>query len=386
MTSTLRHFRHRSHKPAAGVAHADRGSGHLTEVPVHALRAATWRHPRLLLATKTAVAAGLAWTLVQPLGGFVDDYPYYAPLGATAAMSTSVISSVETTVRATVAIVTGGTIALVVEALSLPGPAGVAVGIGAGVAVGGLRLYGAMGSWVPFATLFVLILGGEDPWQYAAAYGGLVALGGLVGVVVNLAVPQLPLTPAAVAEDRLRERLGDQLDLLADGLVSEGPLAADDWEELRLALEQDARRVEDLVHAASQARRANWRARRWAEAANRRVARARALRRLTGCVDEVIALVTDVRTSVHAEDDAAARLRADVAAAFRAVATMLRTVEVSAQDQEPDQQSTGAARAAVAAVDRLSLAAGEAVVSSRGHYLAAAAIAVSLHQAVEAWA
>lgn len=351
---------------------------------ISALRAATWRHPRLLLATKTAVAAGLAWVLVQPLGGFVDDYPYYAPLGAVAAMSTSVVSSVRTAVQAVVAILTGATIALLVDALALPGPAGVAVGVGAGVLVGGLGVYGAMGSWVPFATLFVLILGGEDPWRYAAAYGGLVALGGLVGVGVNLAVPQLLLTPAVMAEDRLRERLADQLDLLADGLDHEEPLTADAWGELRLSLELDARRVEELVEAASEARRANWRARRWAAAADQREVRARALRRLTGCVDDVIALVTDVRTSVHAEDEVAGGLRGDAAVAFRAVATMLRTVEDSADER--DAESSGAAHAAAVAVDRLSRAVGDAAVASSGGYLAAAAIAVSLHQAVDAWA
>lgn len=351
---------------------------------VRALLAASWRHPRLLLAAKAAVAAGLAWALVQPLGGFVDDYPYYAPLGVVVAMSTSVVASAKRAGQAVSAIATGAVIAVAVHALPLPSPAGVAVGIGVGLVIAGLRVFGALGTWVPFATLFVLILGGNEPWWYAGAYGGLVAFGGLVGVLVNLAVPQLPLTPAAIAEDRLRSRLADQLDLLADGLDHEQTLSEEDWAELRLAVEPDARRVEELVHAASEARRVNWRAPRWAEAADRREAHARALQRLTGCVDEVIALVADVRTSVHADDEVAGPLRADAAAAFRSVATMLRTVEDADDLEEPDAPRTAALHAAQA-VARLGRSAGDAVAASGERYLAGAAIAVSLHQAVDAW-
>jgi len=358
-------------------------------MPFHALRTASWRYPRMLLAAKGAVAAGLAWALVQPLGGFVDDYPYYAPLGAVVAMSTSVVSSVRNTARALLAITTGATLALAIHGLAPPAPLGIAVGIGAGLLLAGVPLFGPMGSWVPFATLFVLIIGGDEPWQYALAYGALVTLGGLVGLLANLAVPQLPLTPAGLAVDRLRERLADQLDLLADGLVHEQPLTQEDWAEMRLALEPDARRVEELVHAASEARRANWQAARWAETADRREAHARALQRLTGCVDEVIALVVDVRTSVHADGEVPGQLRVEAAAAFRSVAAMLRTAadeDGSAREEDEDGQATPTAAASAAgAVDRLARAAGDAIASTGERYLAAAAIAVSLHQAVDAW-
>lgn len=346
---------------------------------------ATWRYPTLLLAVKTAIAAAVAWLLVQPFGGFVDNYPYYAPLGAVVAMSTSVVQSVRTAAQAVAAIVTGAALAFGMDALPLTEPLAIGLGLGLGTLLAAVRFFGAMAGWVPFATLFVLIVGAHDPWRYAAAYGGLTALGATVGVIANLALPQLPLTPAARAQERLREQLADQLDLLADGLERGEVLSPDDWASLRVELWPQARRVDDLVTAAADSRRANWRAARWTESADRAEKQARALQRLTGCVDEVIALVGDVRTSVHADDELAAHLRARSAAALRAVAEMLRTVpDDTRRSEEPDAPIPEAARASEA-VERLAEDASEAAARAGHHYLAAAAIAVTLQQAVEAW-
>jgi uncharacterized membrane protein YgaE (UPF0421/DUF939 family) len=349
------------------------------------LPAATWRHPRLGLAAKTAVAAAVAWLLVQPFGDFVHSYPYYAPLGAVVAMSTSVVESVRSGLQAVAAIVAGAVLAFAVAALPLPEPAAIALGIGLGVLVAGARAFGTMGSWVPFATLFVLIVGGSHPFRYAAAYGGLTGLGAVVGLIINAALPQLPLTPAARAQERLRNQLAEQLDLLADGLERPEPLSQEQWTELRLALIPQARRAEELVQAATESRRANWRAPRWAEVADRREEQARALQRLTGCLGEVIDLITDVRTSVHATDDVAAQLRQRTSTALRAVATMLRTVpDGTEHGDEPDASATAASRA-TDAVSALAQEAARASAAAGHRYLAASAIAVTLDQAVDAW-
>jgi hypothetical protein len=246
-------------------------------------------------------------------------------------------------------------------------------------------VFGAMGGWVPFATLFVLVVGANDPAGYIAAYGGLTAIGAALGLAVNLVFPQLPLTPAALAQEQLREQLADQLTLLADGLDRADPLTPEEWEELRLALDPQARRVEELVEAASESRRANWRATRWAETADRGEEQARALQRLTGCVDEVIALVGDVRTSVHGDDELGCRLRNRTSAALRAVASMLGSVEGDAgHADEPDAPASASARAREA-VAHLAQEAARAAATGGERCLGAAAIAVSLQQAVEAW-
>jgi len=118
---------------------------------------------------------------------------------------------------------------------------------------------------------------------------------------------------------------------------------------------------------------------------DRREDQARALHRLTGCVDEVIALVGDVRTSVHADDEVAAHLRGRSAEALRAVATMLRTVEVGMDHpDEPEARLPESVRAAQA-VMQLGEDASDAAARAGQRYLAAASIAVTLHQAVEAW-
>jgi uncharacterized membrane protein YgaE (UPF0421/DUF939 family) len=355
-------------------------------MPVQIPLTVSWRHPHPVLAAKTAIAAGAAWLLVQPLGGFVHDYPYYAPLGAVVAMSTSVVESIRSAAQAVAAILAGAGLAFAVDTLPLAQPAAVALGIGLGVLVSAAPTFGSMGSWVPFATLFVLIIGGDDPWQYAAAYGGLTAFGAIIGLLINAALPQLPLTPAVQAQDRLREQLAEQLDLLADGLAYEQPLSREEWTDLELALVPHARRADELVHVAAESRRGNWRAARWATAADRREAQARALRRLTGCVREVSALVTDVRTSVHADSDVAARLRRRTTDALRAVAAMLWAVHPNADQPDATEATQAASSQAARAVSRLAREAAGAGAAAGHRYLSAAAIAVTLDQAIDAWA
>lgn len=353
-------------------------------MPLSSVRAAVWRHPRLLPAAKTAVAAGVAWAVAQRLGGFVADYPYYAPLGVVVATSTSIVGSMRTAVQAVAAIFTGAVLAVLIEVLPVPGSVAVAIGIGTGVVVASAPLFGAMASWVPLATLLVLIIGGSHPWRYATAYGGLTALGAGLGIALNLALPQLPLRPAELAQHRLRGQLADQLERLADGLGCEEVLSPEDWADLRLELTRDERRVEELVQAASESRRANWLAPRWAEAADRREQQARALQRLTGCVDHIIALVGDAASPVHADEEIAAVMRTQLAAAMRAVAHMLRTVRGELHAPRDPAAVASVVEADLAVVD-LAGHAGRVATVAGGRYLPAAAIAVALRQAVEAW-
>jgi hypothetical protein len=228
-----------------------------------------------------------------------------------------------------------------------------------------------MGSWIPLAAMFVLIAGRGDPVSYTAAYGGLTALGAVVGVAVYLAFPQLPLTPAALAQDRLRAELADQLDELATALERE-ILGEKDWNALRRSLERTARDADALMTEAREARRANWKAARWAETTDRQARRSDALQRLTACVDEVIALISDQRAEIRNDDPAAADLRAATAQALRCVAALLR--------------DSGDLDAAGSAVSDLRSRVVQAQAATGDHHFAAAAIVLNLEQAVEAWA
>lgn len=341
-----------------------------TSTAVRRARAQARSHPHYFVALKAAVAAMLAWLVVQPFGGFAMEYAYYAPLGALSVVSTSVVRSARNGVEVVVAILLGAAIALAAAMLPLPEPIPLGLAVVAGAVVGASGLAGAMGSWVPLAAMFVLVAGKGDPIEYTAAYGGLTAVGAVVGVGVYLAFPQLPLTPAALAQDRLRGELADQLDELATALEQE-IIGETDWNSLRASLGRTARNADDLMDEARDARRANWKAARWAETTEHHSARAQALQRLTGCVDEVIALVADQRAEIRNDDPAAAELRAATARALRCVATLLR-----------DSESLDAARAAVSDLRSRVV---QAQTSTGAHHFAAAAVVLNLEQAVEAW-
>lgn len=336
---------------------------------VHRARTGVRAHPDFFLAFKAALAAMLAWLVAQAIGGFAAEYAYYAPLGALTVVSTSVVVSVRSSVEVVLAILLGAALALGAQLLPLPEPIPLGLAVVAGSLLGASGLVGAMGSWVPLAAMFVLIAGRGDPIEYTAAYGGLTAAGALVGVAVNVVLPQLPLTPAARAQDRLRAELADQLDELADALEQE-IVGEKDWAALRRGLGRTAQHAESLIARARDARRANWKAARWADTADQHDARAAALQSLTGCVDEVIALVSHQRAEIRRDDPTATDLRETTAAALRAVAALLR-----------DPEALDAARSAVAELR------GQVETQARtgDHHFAAAAITLNLEQAVDAW-
>ncbi len=341
-----------------------------TTTAVRRARARARTHPHFFMAIKAAVAAMLAWLVVQPIGGFAVEYAYYAPLGALTIVSTSVVRSVRSAVEVVLAILLGSALALVALAMPLPEPIPLGLAVVAGAVVGAAGLAGGMGSWVPLAAMFVLVAGKGDPIEYTAAYGGLTALGAVVGVGVYIVFPQLPLTPAVLAQDRLRVELADQLDELATALEQE-IIREKDWNALRRYLDGTARDADALMDEARDARRANWKAARWAESTERHDARAQALQRLTGCVDEVIALVSDQRTQIRNDDPDAASLRATTGRTLRCVANLLR----GSADPDAARSDVSALRSCVV----------QAQASTGNHHFAAAAIVLNLEQAVDAW-
>lgn len=243
-----------------------------------------------MLALKAAVAAGAAWLLVWPFGGVADDYPYYAPLGAVVVMSTTVMTSVRTGLQAMAALGVGAGLAVAVSQVPVPRVIGVMVVVGIGTALANWHRLGTMSVWVPFAALFVLILGGDDPSYYVLGYGSLTAVGAAVGVAVNLALPQLPLGRTLQALDALQEELSHQLRSLADDLKSADDLGTDHV-RISSSVSPPAKRLEQLVSEVHDARRVNWNAGRWRHLADRRVEQARALETIAYVVEEVGALL-----------------------------------------------------------------------------------------------
>lgn len=287
-------------------------------------RATLNARPQLALAVKAAIAAALAWLLVLPLGGFADDYPYYAPLGAVIAVTSTLASSLRSALQAITAIAAGATIAATTQALEVPHVVGLAAVVGIGTLIGGWSRLGEMASWVPISALFVLIVGGDHPAYYVAAYLGLTSLGAAAGVVVNGAFPPLPLTLNSLTMRRLRAVLADQLDDLADGLRQPDPPGSDEWQGRRWALAPHVAEMHRLAQQVAEARRANWRERRWRAVADRQRQHALTLGRLAGLVEDLVELVTDREYADAHEVALGPRLRPATAGALEATAAVLR--------------------------------------------------------------
>lgn len=238
-------------------------------------------HPDLGLALKGALAALAAWLVAQPLDGFLDEYQYYAPLGAVVSLSPAVSRAARSAVQAVLAIAAGGLLAFGVQLLPLPQPVAVAVAVGMGVACSFSKRLGSMGSWVPFVALFALVLHELHPWRYVIAYVLLAGLGALIGLLVDLALPQLPTGPVSRAERRLSGELAGGLDVLADAISRSESLGTERQDALREGLEDKA---QDLRQAARQLRaatRGNWRTKGVSTPGEQIERRTRSLQRLT---------------------------------------------------------------------------------------------------------
>lgn len=291
------------------------------------------RRPRVGMSVKTAIAAAVAWAVVQPLPGVADSYPYYAPLGAVVAVSTTVVGSFRQSAQGLLAILLGAGVAAAADLVLPTSVATLALVVAVGTLLAGWRAVGAMASWVPVSALFVLILGQDAPGRYVLAYAGLTALGTVIGIGVNLLFPSLPLTPAQLTLRQLRATLVEQLDDLAEGLLREDPLTADEWSERRRDLQPMVGQARELVQQATEGRRGNWRARRWQQQADRQYDEARTLEHLAFLVEEVTAIV------VHHEAQAdhiapGTPVLPRTAHALQAMADVLRSLDDRGADSE----------------------------------------------------
>lgn len=218
-------------------------------------------HPRIALALRAAVAASIAWILVRFVPGS-QDYPYYAPFGAIIATTSTLAGSVRESLQAVGSIVVGGAIAWLVGAATGDHVAALtlALVVALSVSVAGWPVLGAMGGWAPTAAVFTLIIGHGEA-EFIGAYGGLTLFGALVGILVNMVAPPLPLAPAHAAVSRTRSVLADQLRELADLMVRHELPTIDEWHQehselrrARTAMRAAVSRVHESLTANARAR------------------------------------------------------------------------------------------------------------------------------------
>ncbi|MBN1092919.1 hypothetical protein JKP75_10300 [Blastococcus sp. TML/M2B] len=302
---------------------------------LHGRARRTWaRHPRVGMALKAALAASLAWALVRLVPGPAADYPYYAPLGAVIASSTTLTGSVRESAQTVTAISLGAAVALVVDAVTGPDLLAIALVVAVGVLLAGWPLLGSSRSWVPTSGLFVLIIGNANPTAYVLGYAGLTLFGALVGLAVTAAFPPLPLAPAQAQLQLLRDALADQLDDLADGLRQQTPPTAEGWQERTRTIDPVLAEMRAAVEQALEAQRGNRKARRYAEDARQQVLQARALERLTLLVEELTDALTATERAELERVALGPALRPAAARTLGALGDALRTVRDRTADPE----------------------------------------------------
>lgn len=329
--------------------------------------------PSLAVAGRSACAAMLAWLLVLPLPGVADHYPYYAPLGAVVATSTSVISSLRTASGTFLALLAGTLVGLGAQALPAPDVVALGLAVAVGTLVAVPAWFAAMASWVPISALFVLILGGGEPGHFVLGYLGLTTLGAVVGLSINLVFPPLLLAQTARAQEALRSVLVEQIEALAQMLreAPEEERARADTAKVRAR----ARAVEDLDDHATGGPPVNWRLRRWQRDAARLREQGRAL--------TFLAFVTQDLVDVLLPGGPAGRaawpmpVRPAAAVALDATAELLRQIDGATVATETWEATTRANRE-LARVVRTQPASSDAEVLSAG------ALADAVRRALEA--
>lgn len=229
------------------------------------------RRRSVVVALKAAVACGVAFWLGSLLPDPLEQYKYYAALGAFTVVGLMVLDSVKESLQVLGAVAVGVAVAVLVQTLSWTNPVTVAVTVAVGVLLGASRIFGVQRTWAPLAGLFVLATGGPDPAPMALGYVVQVPLGALVGIVVN-AVVLAPLGDDDLdsASRAVLRTLSQQMSTYADVLRAQmrdgdDPEAAARRGELVhdavVELEETQSRLRTAIAQATRAQRANPRVR-----------------------------------------------------------------------------------------------------------------------------
>lgn len=317
---------------------------------IRRLMQAAWEHPQSLEPAKAATAVAIAWAVVLPIPGIGDKYPYYAPLGALIAVSGTVPGSVRGAAKVMAAILLGAPIAWLFDLAFPTNIATLAAVVALATLVSRWSWLGSQAGWAPVSALFVMIIGGGQPSGYVAAYVGFTALGAVIGLAVDLALPSLPLNATQAVVTRLRTTLAEQLDYLAGGLLHEGPPSGEEWEKRRFDIASLTGEARQMVDHTAEARRVNWRARRWRSDADLQYQQAQALERLASLVEEMTTVVTNQERAEVEQVAMGPAVRPCAAEALQAMAETLRSVRGPTADADLLRRTDDALRKLVEAV------------------------------------
>lgn len=222
------------------------------------------RPARLLLVAKTALAVGLAWTIAPHLPGVVDEYPYYAPLGALVSMYPTLMGSLRSSLQTLFGLATGIALATLVVLTVGPTWWTIPIIVGLAVLISGTGWFGNGREYVPMAALFVLLIGGQNADEYSLGYLTQMAVGVVVGIVVNVVIAPAPLVATAAARvQEFREQLGAHLHDIAAAVSDSWPPESGQWAEDAASLADTTASLRGVLAEADESRRGNPRARGW---------------------------------------------------------------------------------------------------------------------------
>lgn len=213
--------------------------------------------PRLQLAAKAGLAAGVAFLIAPHMPGAAANYPYYAPLGALVVMYENVAGSMREGLQTLVGLAAGIALAFLLLSLGAT-PLSVGLVMALGVLLSGLPRVGAGRDWIPTAALLVLLVGGSNPDDFSYGYLLQMGVGVAVGVAVNLLVfPPLHFNAAALSLAELRLALARQLTDMGAAVHEKWPPEHEDWSLRSDELARSASSVRAAVQRADASREAN---------------------------------------------------------------------------------------------------------------------------------
>jgi uncharacterized membrane protein YccC len=198
---------------------------------------------QVLLAAKTAIAAGLAW--VAALAADPHSRPYFAPLAVLLVVQPTVYDSLSRAFQRVAGVVVGVAAALAVSRVLGPSAWSIGIIIFAGLLVGWTARLGPQGVvQVPVSALLVFLVGQTTP-----GYAGERIVDTLIGA--GVAVIAVLLTPSAPAPDAVMSQALAPLRRCAEILRAVSTGIASTWTAAQAdAWRRDAAALIDLIAAA----------------------------------------------------------------------------------------------------------------------------------------
>ncbi|XTR52500.1 FUSC family protein [Pseudarthrobacter sp. So.54] len=335
--------------------------------------------PRLQLAIKAGLAAGIAFAIAPLMPGSAAAYPYYAPLGALVAMYENVAGSMRQGVQALGGLAIGIGLAFVLFVLGSPSPLTVGIVMAFGVVLACLPKIGAGRDWIPTAALLVLLVGGHNPDQFSFGYLLQMGAGVTVGIAVNLVVfPPLHFRAAELSIAELRLALAQQLRDMAKALKESWPPEHENWSSRSDGLAASARTVRLAVEKADASRRANPRRLLHPRDIEQDYRNLRDLEQITFHVQDVTQVLSDV---IWAKDTPFV-IPEDYAEPLANAMTMVGDVLRAAEEEEPQRQAELVEVADAAVKDFIARVAAEDL--SEGAPSAVESVLLTLHRMLRA--